>query len=124
MNVMTMQRALGAILVAFASLSGVAAHAQGSHAQASYAQGGHAQGAQVEGATEMVEAEVRKLDKGSNKITLKHGPIKNLDMPGMTMVFNVTDPKLLDTVQTGDKVHFTATNEGGKFTVTEIQPVK
>ena len=72
----------------------------------------------------MTDAEVRKVDKESKKITLKHGEIKNLDMPPMTMVFNVSDPSMLDKVQAGDKVRFTATNDGGKFTVTEIQPVK
>jgi Cu(I)/Ag(I) efflux system periplasmic protein CusF len=75
-------------------------------------------------ATEMTEAEVRKVDKDNKKITLKHGEIKNLEMPPMTMVFGVNDAALLDKVQAGDKVRFKATNEGGKFTVTEIQPVK
>ena len=75
-------------------------------------------------AGEMTEAEVRKVDKDGKKLTLKHGAIKNLDMPPMTMVFGVSDPKLLDKVQAGDKVRFTATGEGGKFTVTELQPAK
>ncbi|TWO68014.1 copper-binding protein [Caenimonas sedimenti] len=73
---------------------------------------------------EMTEAEVRKVDKDSKKITLKHGAIKNLDMPPMTMVFGVSDAALLDKVNVGDKVRFTATGEGGKFTVTELQPAK
>jgi Cu(I)/Ag(I) efflux system protein CusF len=42
-------------------------------------------------AKDMAEAEVRRVDKDSKKVTLKHGPIKNLDMPGMTMVFQVRD---------------------------------
>ena len=73
---------------------------------------------------EMTEAEVRKVDKESKKITLKHGAIKNLDMPPMTMVFGVSDAKLLEKVQAGDKVRFAATGEGGKFTVTELQLAK
>ena len=73
---------------------------------------------------EMTEGEVRKIDPENKKITLKHGPIKNLDMPSMTMVFQVTDPALLGKVKLGDKVRFTATNPGGKLTITEIQPVK
>jgi Cu/Ag efflux protein CusF len=72
----------------------------------------------------MTDAEVRKVDKEGKKITLKHGEIKNLDMPPMTMVFNVADASMLDKLQAGDKIRFKATNEGGKFTVTEIQPVK
>ena len=72
----------------------------------------------------MTDAEVRKVDKEGKKVTLKHGEIKNLDMPPMTMVFNVPDGGMLDKLQAGDKIHFKATDEGGKFTVTEIQPVK
>ena len=75
-------------------------------------------------AADMTEAEVRKVDKAGGKVTLKHGEIKNLDMPGMTMVFNVRDKALLDKLQAGDKVRFKAINEGGKYTVTEIQAVK
>ena len=75
-------------------------------------------------AGEMTEAEVRKVDKDNKKITLKHGAIKNLDMPPMTMVFGVSDAALLDKVNMGDKVRFTATGEGGKYLVTELQPAK
>ena len=75
-------------------------------------------------ADEMTEAEVRKVDKDNKKITLRHGAIKNLDMPPMTMVFGVSDAALLDKVKEGDKVRFTATGEGGKYTVTELQPAK
>ena len=80
--------------------------------------------AQAAGAGDLSEAEVRKVDKDNKKITLKHGAIKNLDMPPMTMVFGVSDEAFLDKVQVGDKVRFKANNDGGKFTVTEVQPVK
>lgn len=72
----------------------------------------------------LTNGEVRKIDKENRKITLKHEQIKNLDMPAMTMVFSVPDPRLLEKVQPGDKVRFTATNEGGKLTVTQIEPAK
>ncbi len=72
----------------------------------------------------MTDGEVRKVDKENQKITLKHGEIKNLDMPPMTMVFGVKDAAMLDKLNTGDKIQFRAANEGGKFTVTEIQPAK
>jgi len=75
-------------------------------------------------AGEMTEGEVRKIDKEGKKITLKHGPIKNLDMPAMTMVFVAAEPALLEKVKVGDKVRFAATNPGGKLTVTDIQPVQ
>ena len=70
---------------------------------------------------DMTEAEVRKIDKESGKITLKHGEIKNLDMPGMTMVFQVKDPAMLGTVQAGDKVKFRAEKVGGAYVVTDMQ---
>lgn len=73
---------------------------------------------------EMTDAEVRKVDKDNGKVTLKHGAIKNLDMPPMTMVFHVKDKAVLNSLQAGDKVRFTAVNEGGKYTVTEIQAAK
>lgn len=73
---------------------------------------------------EMSEGEVRKIDAAGKKITLKHGPLKNLDMPPMTMSFEVSDPTMLSKVKVGDKVRFVAANPGGKLTVTEIQPAK
>lgn len=72
----------------------------------------------------MADGEVRKVDKDNKKITLKHGEIKSLDMPPMTMVFQVSDPALLDKVKPGDKVQFNAVEKGGKLTVTEIKPAK
>ncbi len=73
---------------------------------------------------DMTDAEVRKIDKAQSKITLKHGEIKSLDMPPMTMVFTVKDKAVLDSVQTGDKVKFKAVNEAGKYTVTELRVVR
>ena len=67
------------------------------------------------------EGEVRKIDKEARKITLKHGPIKNLDMPGMTMVFQVKDVALLDKLVVGDKILFTAEQRQGAFVVTGIE---
>ena len=67
------------------------------------------------------QAEVRQIDLENKKITLKHGEIKNLNMPGMTMVFVVKDTKLLDDVKAGDKVSFTADHINGVFTVLSIK---
>lgn len=72
-------------------------------------------------ATDLTDGEVRKLDLDTGKVTLKHGPIKNLDMPPMTMVFNA-DKALLAPLKVGDKVKFQVVNQGGKYTVTAIQP--
>ncbi len=72
----------------------------------------------------LVDGEVRKVDKDTKKITLKHGDIPNLEMPGMTMVFQVKDPAMLATVKAGDKVKFKAEKAGGQFVITEIQTTK
>lgn len=72
----------------------------------------------------MTEGEVRKIDKDARKITLKHGDIKNLEMPGMTMVFQVKDAALLDKVKAGDKVMFAAERADGAIVVTAIEAAK
>lgn len=79
---------------------------------------------QTAGMAETVEGEVRKVDKDTKKITIKHGPMPKFDMPGMTMVFQVKDPALLDKVKPGDKVSFEAEKLGGAFTVTKIEAAK
>jgi Cu/Ag efflux protein CusF len=69
----------------------------------------------------MAEGEVRKVDKAAAKITLRHGEIRNLEMPPMTMVFQVRDKALLDKVKAGDKVRFSAEKVGGQYTLTQIE---
>ncbi|MRD49120.1 hypothetical protein GHT07_17730 [Caenimonas koreensis DSM 17982] len=94
-----------AVTLASAALATPALHAQ---AQAS--------------AAALTEGEVRKIDKENRKLTLRHAEIKNIDMPAMTMVFEVSDAAMLDRFKPGDKVRFAVSNERGKLTVTEIQP--
>ena len=67
------------------------------------------------------EAEIRRIDKAARKISLRHGEIKNLDMPPMTMVFQVRDAALLDRLQVGQKIRFTAVQENGAYWVTRIE---
>ena len=67
------------------------------------------------------DGEVRKVDKEQGKVTLRHSPIANLDMPAMTMVFKVADPKMLETLKQGDKVKFAAVDVNGTLTVTAIE---
>lgn len=69
-----------------------------------------------------VEGEVRKVDPDAGKITLKHGEIRNLDIPAMQMSFRVSDPGWLKRFQVGDKVTFTADKVGGQFTITSMSP--
>lgn len=68
-----------------------------------------------------VQGEVKKIDLEAGKITLKHGEIKNLDIPAMQMAFRVANPAWLKTLQVGDKVTFEADKVGGQFTVTAIE---
>ena len=75
-------------------------------------------------AQQLSDGEIRKVDKDAKKITIRHGPIQNLDMPPMTMVFQVKDPAMLDQVKAGDKVKFQAEKVGGAYTVTKIQPAQ
>ncbi len=73
---------------------------------------------------EMIDAEVRKIDLDAKKITLKHGAIKSLDMPAMTMVFQVKDTKLLDNVKPGDKVKVNVEQTKSGYAVTNIESAK
>lgn len=68
-----------------------------------------------------VEGEVRRIDADTRKLTLRHGEIRNLDMPGMTMVFRVQHGVALDNVKVGDKVRFTAMNDNGQVVLTQLQ---
>lgn len=74
----------------------------------------------------MVNGEVKKIDEAAGKVTLKHGPIKNLDMEeeSMTMVFRVQDPSMLKQVKVGDKVQFEAERASAGITITKMQKSK
>lgn len=91
-------------------------HGHGAHA-------GH--GAQKAGAAaEMVDGEIKKVDTATGKITIRHGELKNLSMPAMTMAFRVKDPATLGQVKVGDKVKFMAEKLNGAFTVVHLENVK
>ncbi len=64
--------------------------------------------------------EVTKVDKAGGRLTLKHAEIKHLDMPPMTMVFRVKDPKMLDGIAPGNRILFVAERINGQYTVTSI----
>jgi Cu(I)/Ag(I) efflux system periplasmic protein CusF len=70
----------------------------------------------------LIDGEVMRVDQPASKITLKHGPIKKLQMDeGMTMVFAVKEPAMLNGVKAGDKVRFDAERVNGQFTVTKLE---
>jgi Cu/Ag efflux protein CusF len=111
---MKLTRILGALALLLAS----AAFAQTSSTDHA---GHHAASAPT---ASMTDGEVRRIDKAQAKLTLRHGPIANLDMPRMTMVFQVADPRMLETLKEGDKVRFVADKVNGVYTVTAIEAVK
>lgn len=80
--------------------------------------------AQSTAADTMAEGEVKKVDKGAGKVTIKHGPLVSLDMPAMTMVFRVNDASMLDRLRVGENIRFKAERIGGNITVTEYQSLK
>lgn len=71
--------------------------------------------------TPMVSGTIEKVDAASGRITIEHGPIPNLNMDAMTMVFRAADPAMLKQVKQGDKVRFSADRVNGQITVTKIQ---
>ena len=75
-------------------------------------------------AADWAQAEVRRIDAANGRLTLRHGDIPSLQMPPMTMVFQVREAAMLGSVKVGDRVRFRAVSEGGKYIVTEIEPVR
>jgi Cu/Ag efflux protein CusF len=72
--------------------------------------------------SDMTRGDVRRIDKENKKITIRHDEIRDLNMPPMTMVFQVRDAALLDRVRIGDKVRFRAVEEGGTLVITDMEP--
>ena len=104
-----MKSLVKAVLIAALALSSVS----GAHAQAATAD--------AAAPNAMSSGEVRKVDKSAGKITIKHGPLQNLGMDAMTMVFRVKDQAMLDQVKAGDKIRFVAEQLNGQLTVTRLE---
>lgn len=73
---------------------------------------------------QQVNGTVKKIDEAQGKLTIDHGPIKNLDMDAMSMVFRAGDPAMLKGLKTGDKIKFDADRVNGQITVTKLQKTK
>lgn len=109
MNTLSKRIAAGILALAtmsFASASGATSKPAAAAAQSS---------------TALTEGEVRKIDKEAGKITIRHGELKNLGMPPMTMVFRVKDRAMLEQVKPGDRIRFIAEKISGRFTVMQIE---
>jgi len=72
----------------------------------------------------MTSGVVKKVDKGAGKVTIRHGPMVNLGMPQMTMIFRVKDPEMLDRLKEGDEIRFVADKVDGAYTVIQFEPVE
>ena len=81
----------------------------------------HATSSQAQAAASLTDGEIRKVDKEAKKLTIRHGPLENLGMPAMTMVFQVKDLAILDRVKAGDKVRFMADKDGSSYIVTRLE---
>ena len=114
-----MKALITASLIAFSTLGAVSAQAASDHA-------GHAMASPSAASAEMqmIDAQVKKVDKAAGKVTLSHGPLTNLNMPAMTMVFRVKDATWLDQMKEGDKIRFMADNVNGAITVVQFERAK
>lgn len=106
--------------VAFALTLGLSA----AFATAADQHAGHHAAASASKAAAKSEGEIKKVDKKTGKITIKHGPLANLDMPPMTMAFAVKEPAVLDSLKAGDKIKFVAQKEGRGFQAADVEVVK
>jgi Cu/Ag efflux protein CusF len=106
-------------LAAALAFAGASSLALAQHAGHSHHGGHHEHDAQPQ--AELVDGEVKKIDKEAGKITLRHGELKSLNMSAMTMVFRVKDPAMLEQVKVGDKVRFAAERANGAITVVQLQ---
>lgn len=110
-----MKPVLTALLMSLGLTPGMPAWADSQHAE-------HVKAA--DHATPLSEGVVKKVDKAQGKLTLQHGPLENLGMPGMTMVFRVQDPGWLDQVKPGDSIRFLADKLNGALTVVRLERVQ
>ena len=104
------------VLVCTLPLGARAADEHGSHHQA--------EAASADSTALLAPGEVKKVDKDAGKVTIKHGPLENLGMPAMTMVFRVKDPAMLDQLKAGDKINFLAEKRNGALTVMRFEAAK
>ena len=114
-----MKALITASLIAFSTLGAVSAQAASDHA-------GHAMASPSAASAEMqmIDAQVKKVDKAAGKVTLSHGPLTNLNMPAMTMVFRVKDATWLDLMKQDGKIRFVADSVGGTLTIVRFEAGK
>jgi len=109
-----MKPVLTAMLMSLSLTPGLPAWADPQHAE-HVKTGSHA--------ASLSEGVVKKVDKGQGKLTLQHGPLENLGMPAMTMIFRVKGAAMLEQVKPGDRIKFLAEKVDGAITVTKLEVV-
>ncbi len=114
---MKLYKHLFAFLLVFSAAWFTTVYAQDKHHS-------HADAVSAVSASHLADGEIKKINRDSKKMTIKHGDIKSLDMPGMTMVFQIRDTSLLETFKAGDKVKFVIEKLDGAFVVTSMQLAK
>lgn len=72
-------------------------------------------------AVEFTRGVVTKVDAEQKKVTVKHEELTNLDMPAMTMVFNVADEAMLEKATEGSNIEFIADRVRGKMTIVDLK---
>ena len=113
-----MNKAMASIVMGCALAASVTTYAAGDTGNMNMA--GSAQSG-ADARNNMSHGEVKKVDTAAGKLTIKHGPLENLDMEAMTMVFKAKDPAMLSQVKVGDKIGFVAEEVDGALTVTKLQ---
>ena len=117
------------LIAALALATSTAVHAQSVHAQSGHAGHGPAPApapapAAAAAAAPLADGEVLRVNRDTRKLRIRHGEIRSLNMPPMTMEFEVTDPAMLDAVKVGDRIRFAAEERRGQYFVTRIEPVR
>ncbi|MDR5855752.1 copper-binding protein [Caballeronia sp. LZ062] len=113
-----MKKAIAAMTLGFAASLSATAYAAGDMSNMNMASGAQKN---ADAKNSMSHGEVKKVDNAAGKLTIKHGPLENLGMEGMTMAFKVKDPAMLSQVKAGDKIDFVAEEVNGSLTVTKLQ---
>jgi Cu/Ag efflux protein CusF len=119
-----MKNTLKLSAIALALLGTSAAYAANHAGGHGHDHGGAREAKETAASAEMADGEIRKINKATGKVTLKHGEIKSVEMPPMTMVFGVADKAMLEGLKEGDKVKFDVKQEGSNYTVTKIKKVQ
>jgi Cu(I)/Ag(I) efflux system periplasmic protein CusF len=118
---MTRMSSLFSTLIVSAGLALAAANASAQMQMQDHSQHNATATASQDDSNALTDGEIKKVDKDTGKLTVQHGPLTNLNMPGMTMSFNVQDPAMLDQVKAGDKIRLRVERINGAFTVTKLE---